>query len=173
MAGGWRVLPPIEEFRFNPSPAAPACRALSITRTMNPQLLMIPTAARIVEETEETAPPPARQIQWAPMAFSEQESVCPAARPHSTRTARLQSSRCSVSSRVRRPAPLSTYTHARTPHTRARARACTHARTHKHAHARAASVAAASIRLARYRYPYPYPYRYRYRYRYHYHNHYR
>ena len=126
---------------------------------MNPQLLMIPTAARIVEETEETAPPPARQIQWAPMAFSEQESVCPATRPHSTRTARLQSSRCSVSSRVRRLVPLSTHMHARTPHTRARARACTHTRarthvhtnTHVHTHVhthrqtRAASVAAYSV----------------------------
>ena len=91
---------------------------------MNPQLLMIPTAARIVEETAED-PPPARQIQWAPMAFSEQESVCPAVRPHSAHTAtsllRLQPS---ASSRT------SQHAHARAYTTHARSRSRVHARTY-------------------------------------------
>ena len=104
---------------------------------MNPQLLMIPTAARIVEETAED-PPPARQIQWAPMAFSEQESVCPATRPHSTRTARLQSSRWRRRRRRRRRPHLSARTRTRVHHTR-------HARAYTQTRTRSCSISGSSV----------------------------
>ena len=122
-------------------PALPLS-ALSITRTMNPQLLMIPTAARIVEETEETAPPPARQIQWAPMAFSEQESVCPATRPHPNRTpAKLALLRLQPSASTR----TSQHAHARAYTTHARSRSRVHARTYTQTRTRSCSISGSSV----------------------------
>ena len=104
---------------------------------MNPQLLMIPTAARIVEET---APPPARQIQWAPMAFSEQESVCPATRPPAP-FAKLAPPRLQPSASTR----TSQHVHARAYTTHARSRSRVHARTYTQTRTRSCSISGSSV----------------------------